>query len=309
MTSMKLRGGKERKILLAEFGMICVALFWGMGFVAGKFVLEDMGPFDLMGYRYGLAFLTMLILSVRHYKFMTKKTLYSGALIGVLMFIGNMVQTYGLQFTTPGKQTFIICTYTVIIPLLSWIVFREKIPANMIAAAAIAFVGIALLTLQDDFSVNFGDALTFVFALVFSIQVIIIGSLAGELDPFMFALSQMGTCAVFSVTASFLFGEGLSIGALTSLSFSASLGMIELVFFNTAFAFVVQTVCQRIVPAHHIAILMSTETVFGTFFAVTLAGEVFTGRMTVGCVLMFISLIVSNLRFDGTKTACTEEEG
>ena len=277
---MKLRDGKDRRILLAEFGMICVALFWGMGFVAGKFVLEDMGPFDLMGYRYGLAFLTMLILSVRHYKFMTRKTLYSGALIGVLMFIGNMVQTYGLQFTTPGKQTFIICTYTVIIPLLSWI-------------------GIALLTLQDDLSVNFGDALTFVFALVFSIQVIIIGRLAGELDPFMFALSQMGTCAVFSVTASFFFGEGLSIGALTSLSFSASLGMIELVFFNTAFAFVVQTVCQKIVPAHHIAILMSTETVFGTFFAVTLAGEVFTGRMTVGCVLMFTSLIVSNITLDG----------
>ncbi len=303
---MKIENGKDKRILLAEFGMICVALFWGMGFVAGKFVLEDMGPFDLMGYRYGLSFITMVILSVRHYKFMTKKTLYSGALIGILMFIGNMVQTYGLQFTTPGKQTFIICTYTVLIPLLSWIVFREKIPANMIAAACISFVGIALLTLQDDLSINFGDALTFIFALVFSVQVIIIGRLAGELDPFMFALSQMGTCALFSVAASFMFGEGLCLSTLTSLSFSASLGMVELVFFNTVFAFVVQTICQKIVPAHHIAILMSTETVFGTFFAVTLAGEVFRGRMAIGCVLMFVSLVVSNVGEKGNQGGQSE---
>ncbi|MEE1037822.1 MAG: DMT family transporter [Eubacterium sp.] len=289
---------KDKKIILAEIGLLLVAMFWGMGFVAGKYVLADMGPFDLMAYRYGFAFIVMFICAVKHLKALNKKTLKAGALIGTMMFVGNMLQTIGLQYTTPGKQTFIICMYTVIVPLLSWLIFKEKASKNICIAAVIAFVGIALLTLQNDLSIGFGDGLTFLFAISFSMHVILVGRFMKDMDPFAFALVQIGVCAVWSIAACLFFGEGANI---TDLSMPGVLGMLQLVFLNTVFAFILQNTCQQIAPANHTAILLSTETVFGTFFAVTLAGEVFHGRMLVGCVLMFVAIIVSNIPSKGGK--------
>lgn len=288
---------KDKKIIAAEIGIIFVAMFWGMGFVAAKFVLKEMGPFDLLGYRYLLSFIVMLFFSLGHLKKLDKKTLKLGILIGMITYAGIMLQTYGLQFTTPGKQTFITCMYTVLVPLLSWIFYKEKIPSNMITAACISFIGIGLLTLQDDLTIGFGDGITFIWAIFFSVQVIIIGRYASNTDPFNLSTVQLGTCAVLGITTSFLLGDGLSLHAMLSLSTSSHLGMIELVLFNTVLAFFIQTICQKIAPAHHVAILMSTETVFGTFFAVTLTGEVFQGRMLIGCALMFIAIIVSNVDF------------
>lgn len=284
---------KDKKVILAEIGILFVAMFWGMGFVAAKFVLADMGPFDLMAYRYGLAFFVMLIFAIKHIKTgLNKKTIMAGGLIGSMMFLGNMLQTIGLQYTTPGKQTFIICMYTVLVPLLSWVFFKEKAPKNIIIAAIIAFIGIGLLTLKDDLSIGIGDGLTFIFAITFSIHVILVGKFMKDMDPMIFTLVQIGVCAIWSILAMSLFGEGAS---LKDLSIGGILGMLQLVFLNTTFAFILQNICQRIAPANHVAILMATETVFGTFFAVTFANEVFEGRMIIGCILMFVAIIVSNI--------------
>lgn len=284
---------KDRKVIFAEIGILFVAMFWGMGFVSGKYVLADMGPFDLMAYRYGLAFIVMFICAIRHLKGVNKRTLKAGALIGSMMFLGNMLQTIGLQYTTPGKQTFIICMYTVLVPLLSWIFFKERAPKNMIIAAIIAFIGIGLLTLKSDLTIGLGDGLTFLFAISFSFHVILVGRfMKDDMDPMSFALVQIGVCAIWSIGAGLLFGEGAS---LRGLSFGGGLGMAQLVFLNTVFAFILQNTCQKIAPANHTAILMSTETVFGTIFAVTLADEVFEGRMIIGCILMFVAIIVSNI--------------
>lgn len=284
---------KNKKVIAAEAGILVVAICWGMGFVAGKYALQDMGPFDVLAYRYIFAFIIMLVCTFKHWKNITKKMLIGASGIGSLMFFGNMIQTIGLQYTTPGKQTFIICMYTVLVPLLSWLFFKERAPKNIIIAAIIAFVGIGLLTLKDNLTLGFGDILTFIFAITFSIHVILVGKFMTEdTDPLAFTLVQIGVCAVLSVIGMFIFGD---CTPLTELSGPGALGLLQLILLNTTLAYLLQNACQKIAPANHVAILMSTETVFGTFFAVTLADETFTGRMMVGVVLMFIALVVSNI--------------
>lgn len=284
---------KNKKVLAAELGILVVAMCWGMGFVSGKYALNDMSPFDVLAYRYIFAFILMVICTFKHLKKINKKILITAACIGSLMFLGNMIQTIGLQYTTPGKQTFITCMYTVIVPLLSWLIYKEKPSRNIIIAAIIAFVGIGLLTLKDDLTLGFGDGLTFIFATIFSMHVILVGKfMTNDVDPLLFTTIQIGACAFWAVVGMFAFGERAPI---TNLSFAGALGLIQLVLLNTVVAYILQNACQKIAPANHVAILMSSETVFGTFFAVTLAGEVFTGRMIVGVVLMFMALIISNV--------------
>lgn len=293
---------KDKKVIAAEFGILVVAMCWGMGFVAAKFVLEDMGSFDLMAYRYGLAVILMFFFAIPHLKEINWKTVKAASLIGFMMFAGNMLQTIGLQYTTPGKQTFIICMYTVFVPLISWVIFRDKIKKNIAIAAVIAFIGIGLLTLTDELTIGFGDGLTFIFAILFSFEVILIGRFMKEMNPIAFAFVQIFVCAICSIGAALIWGEGAS---LSNLGTGGMLGMFQLVALNTVLAFILQNVCQGMAPPTHVAILMSTETVFGTFFAVVFANEVFEGRMILGCILMFVAIIVSNIPME-KKTDKTE---
>lgn len=282
----------KRKVVLAEAGILLVAMFWGMGFVAAKFVLMDMDPFNLLGYRYGFALIVMLIIGAKYVINIDKKTLKAGCVIGVIMFTGNIIQTIALQYTTPGKQTFITCMYTVIVPLMTWLFFKEKTSKKMIWAAVTAFVGIGFLTLQDNLTIGFGDALTFVFAITFSMHVILVGRFMKNMEPMSFAIVQIATCAVLSISTAAIFGGNAGV---SNLSTGGVLGMAQLVFLNTVFAFILQNACQKIAPPAHTAVLMSTETVFGAFFAICFAGEIFSKRMIIGSMLMFLALIISNL--------------
>ncbi|MCQ4635749.1 DMT family transporter [Anaerovorax odorimutans] len=282
----------RRNIVMADSGLLFVALFWGGGFVAGKFALEDMSPMNIMAYRYVGATLVMALFCLKKFKLMTKKMIPCAILIGFLMYLGNTLQTIGLQYTTPGKQSFIISLYTVLVPLLSWIILKTKPSKRIIVAAFIALAGIALLTLKDDFTIGLGDFLTFLFAVAFSLQVVFIGIFMKDMDATLFTFLEIAAAAVFSLITALLFDTPAS---LSNMHLAPLLGLAYLVTFNTAFAFLLQNLCQRFAPANHTAILLSTETVFGTIFAVTLANEVFRGRMILGCVLMFAAIIISEL--------------
>ena len=43
------------------------------------------------------------------------------------------------------------------------------------------------------------------------------------------------------------------------------------------------------------SLFMSTESAFGCLFGVILLGEIFTGRMALGCLLILIALVLSQL--------------
>lgn len=297
--------GQKRNIFMADAGLLIVAMIWGGGFVAGKFALGGMGPLYITAYRYAGATLMMFLICIPRLKRMTKKMLLIGGLIGLLMFIGNTLQTIGLQYTTPGKQSFIISLYTVLVPLLSWVILKTKPSKRIIVAAFIALTGISLLTLKNDLTIGLGDFLTFIFAITFSLQVIIIGLLVKDMDAPLFTLVQLGAAAFFSILAAVIFEPFQSIGDMGLLPLG---GLLYLIVLNSSCAFLLQNLCQRFAPANHTAILLSTETVFGTIFAVTLAGEVFRGRMILGCALMFTAIIIAELPARSVKDHCKESE-
>lgn len=296
----KMIHSERKKTIAADVGLIFVALFWGGGFVAGKFALEGFSPLILNAYRYIGAAAVMALFSFRKLKYITKKMVVCGSIIGFLMFLGNALQTIGLQYTTPGKQSFIISLYTVLVPLLSWCILKVKPSKKIIAAAFLGLAGIALLTLRSDFTVGLGDFLTFLFAVTFSLQVVLIGIFMKEMDPMLFSFLEIAAAALFSVAAALFWDSPqnlLEVGAVPLA------GLIYLITFNTSFAFSLQNVCQRLAPPNHTAILLSTETVFGTIFAITLAGEVFRGRMIWGCILMFAAIVTAEFPERKKKSA------
>lgn len=288
---MSLEQQNRKKAVLADAGLLCVALCWGGAFVAAKFALTGMTPLNTLAYRYyGATILIFFCCLKKLHHLKDKKTLLYGALCGINMFIGNGLQTIGLQYTTAGKQSFITALYILLVPLMGWIVFRKRPANHILAAAVIGFIGIALITLTDQFTIGKGDLLTFGLTFTFSAQMIFTSIVINDMDPMIFTLVQLfvnGTC---STIAALIFETPISPLAVLHLPLSSILGLLYLIIFSSTLAFMLQNICLKSAPANHAAILFSLETVFGTIFAVTIGGEIFSQRMIIGCALMFLAI-------------------
>lgn len=283
---------RKKQIAVADIQLFLLAIIWGGGFVAGKIALETTTPFYQISYRYTGAALCLLIPFLRNVKSLDRKTLLTGMGIGALMFLGNSFQAIGLQYTTPAKQSFIVSSYTIIVPLLSFLVWREKPSKQTAFAAVLAMIGIGILTLNKNLSMEFGDFLTLIFAFLFSIQVILTGRFVKQVNISLYTFITLATASLLSIAGALL----LEVPVLPAdISGRSWLGLIYLAVFNSAAAYYLQNCAQRWAPASHTALIMSLEAVFGTIFAILFVGETFTARKITGCTVMFAAILLSKI--------------
>ena len=164
--------------LIANVILISVAIIWGGGFIAGKVALESSTPQWILFIRFGLAALCMALLFFRRIKNASASCVKWGALLGLLQFIGLYIQLFALQYTTTAKQSFLAATYVLFTPFAAWLIFRKKITAYSCAAAVLALLGIAFLSLRGSQEIQIGDFITLGFSLVFSVQIVLMGKLS-----------------------------------------------------------------------------------------------------------------------------------
>lgn len=108
-------------------GMLLVTAFvWGSGFVVTAIALEHLTPFQVMAGRFLLATMILSILFGYKFKKMTKTVIWKGAVIGTFLYIGFVLQTYGLEYTTPSKNAFLTAINVVIVPLIGYLIYKKR---------------------------------------------------------------------------------------------------------------------------------------------------------------------------------------
>lgn len=214
-----------------------------------------------------------------------------GALAGLFLFISYYFQTYGLKYTTASKNAFITTLYVVIVPFLAWAVNHVRPKANNLIAAGFAVVGLALLSLKGDLTVNFGDFLTLVCGICFAVHMIFLDRFTAYCTPIRLTVMQMGTAAACSWVLGLL-TEGAFHPEVFTLP-GVAVSMLYLGLASSMLCFLLQTVGQKYLSASTSSILLSFESVFGLLFSVWLLHEELTLRMLIGCALMFAAAILA----------------
>lgn len=230
-------------------------------------------------------------------KNLDRGSLTCGLIMGIFLTLAYLFQTYGIKYTTASKNAFITALYVVLVPFLYWKISKKRPGLNQIAAGLVAVIGLALLTLKHESGINLGDALTFLCGVCFAVHMICTEEYTKRCDPILLATVQVAAVGVFNwLLAPFLDGPGAFDPAIL-LHKSLILGLLYLSLICTTVGFLIQTVGQKYLSANTVSLLLSLEAVFGTLFSVIFLGEVLTGRMILGCVLMFSALLLSELRF------------
>jgi len=288
---------EKKKSLYADMSLFIVAILWGGGFVAVKDALDNITPMYIMAMRFGLSFALMAIIFWKKIKKVTKKDLAAGTVVGIFLFTAFTAQTVGLQYTTAGKQAFLTGTNVVIVPFLVWILHKKAPDIYTVIAAFLSLLGIGLLTVQGSvLSINLGDMLTLLCALLFAAHIVSVGYYAEKIDPIILAAAQLGAAAVFSVISALIFEP-----VPKALDLSGIWAVCYLGIFSTMVAFLIQTVAQKYTYSTHAAVILCTESVFGSIFAVLILHDKFSVEMILGCILIFVAILTSETKWSFIK--------
>lgn len=288
-----LRGAGARSPIFWKSMLVAMALMWGFSFFVMKDVLESVPTFLLLSCRFvGAALIMLLLFHRRVAAHLNVRYLVVGLGMGLLMWAAYGLQTLGLVETTAGKNAFLTGTYCIIVPFVSFFVFRESLTRYNVGAALICLAGIALVAL-DNLSVNRGDVLTLAGACFFAVQIATAAHYGRDLDVNVITFWMFLAVGVLSVATSVATEPQASSVAWTP----ELVGVLAfLSVFCTCLGLLVQNLALAHVPSSIGSLLLSLESPSGVFFSVLLAGEQLTGRLVAGFVLIFVSIVFSETR-------------
>ena len=123
--------------LFGAAAMLFATLIWGSSFVVMKDTLDDVRPLMLLAARFAIASAVLSLVCIPRFKKLDSATLGHGALMGLLLGSAYILQTYGLVWTTPGKNAFLTTFYVVLVPFMYWATDRKRPDAYNIAAAVL----------------------------------------------------------------------------------------------------------------------------------------------------------------------------
>jgi len=283
---------KTRKTrLLADLVLLLVAFLWGTTFVASKAVLAYFTPLWIIAIRFCIATAFMGLIFHKKIPKIEKGDLKAGGVVGIVLFIAFVTQLIGLQYTTAGKQAFLAGTYVVMVPFLFWMIYKKRPDGRAFIGAFVCFLGIGFLTLNETFTMGFGDGITLFSSVFFAGHIMVNGYYAQKRDVVILSMLQFGTVAILSLVAALIF-EPLP----KALTTEGVVGILYLAILCSAVAYFLQTVAQKYTISTHTSLLLSLESVFGSLLAVMILGESFTFKMVVGCAAIFGAILISELR-------------
>lgn len=286
----------KKKSILADMSLFLVAIVWGGGFVAVKDALNTIAPFYIVAIRFIIATLLLCIVFWKKIKIITKKDIKAGFIVGIFLFGGFATQTVGLQYTTPGKQAFLTATYVVIVPFLSWVINKKRPDGYSIIAAFITLIGIGMLSLENSLNIGLGDSLTLLCAVLFAAQIVAISFFTSDIDPVILTVIQLAVCALFSTAVAVIFEP-----VPREMGIQGIMSILYLGLFSTMLALIIQNVAQKYTTETHAAIILSLESLFGCLLSVILLGELFTSKMILGSIFIFIAVITSETKWEFLK--------
>ena len=272
----------KKQVLFADLGLLLVALLWGAGFLFTKRGLDYITPLWMMSMRFVGATIIMSIVFYKNFRKISKSDLKAGLIIGIFRYIAFATQTIGLQYTSISNQAFLTATNVVFVPFLVWMVYKKAPDKFAFIGAALATVGIGLITLKEGLHLNVGDMWTLACAVFFAGHIVSIGFFAKDKDPIALTIVQFAVAAVLSLVSALMM-EPLP----AKIGSEAMLSVGYMVLASTLLAFLLQNICQKYTPSTHASLILSLESVFGTLVAVIFEGEMFNLQMAFGCITVF----------------------
>jgi drug/metabolite transporter (DMT)-like permease len=280
--------------LKADLALLLVSVIWGSAFAAQRVAGQQGSVYWFNGARYLLAAFVVLLFVLPAIRGSTPaypREQYRWMFVaGFILFLGSALQQVGLVYTTAGNAGFITSLYVVFVPLVLFLLWREKVHWISIVAVALAGVGAFFLSTGGRFAVRLGDGIELAGALFWTLHVIVLGKYASSFEALSFSVGQLAVCGVLNL------GMGLFAEKPTSLNLPLLVAIGYTAFFSLGLCYTLQVWAQRHTPPTDAALLLSLESVFAVISGWLLLDEKLAPIQILGCVLIFVAVLLSQFK-------------
>jgi drug/metabolite transporter (DMT)-like permease len=279
--------------------LLLTAAIWGFAFVAQRVGMGFLGAFTFNGIRFALGSISLLpVIYFFDKKFKSensaervdadiKTTIKSGVIAGCILYIAASLQQVGLIYTTAAKAGFITSLYIVLVPILG-IFLKQKTHSTTWLGAITAAVGLYFLSINEGFTIEFGDLLQVIGALFWAVHIQVIDKFVKNVDAIKLSSTQFATCSVLSLITAFIF-EDISMSGVVNAIVPLLYGGVM----SAGVAYTLQAVGQRYAKPSHAAIALSMEAVFAAIGGILILNETMSLRGYLGCALMLAGMLIS----------------
>lgn len=288
--------------------LLLTATIWGVAFVAQSVGMEYIGPFTFNAIRYVLGGLVLIpVILVLKKKKETgaenqekedKKTLWAGGIAcGVILCIASNLQQFGIMEASVGKSGFFTALYIVMIPVIG--IFIGKRPGiKLWFCVALAVVGMYLLCMKDgSFTIERADIMLLLCALAFSFHILVVDYFSPKVGGVKMSCIQFFVCGVLSAVG-MLFTETPDISNIQA----AWLPLLYAGLLSCGVGYTLQIVGQKGINPVIASLIMSLESVISALAGWVILGQVLSPKEILGCVLMFVAIIITQIPIGNKKT-------
>jgi len=287
-----------KRLIKSDGLLLLVAIIWGFAFVAQRSGMEVIGPFAFGGVRFALGAISLLpVLLIQRrrearsgfVRLSPGKRVMWSVTVGTVLFIAASLQQVGLVKTTAGNAGFITCLYVVLVPLIGLFLGRATGRMKWMGAA-LALIGLYILSMGAGFKFAPGDSLVFIGAFFWAAHILVIAQVGCRMDAVELSVGQFATCSVLSLIAAVIDEPNAFAGLRPALIPILYGGLM-----STGVAYTLQVVAQRTAHPAHASIILSMEALFAAIGGVMFLHEPVTGRLLIGGALMLSGMICSQL--------------
>lgn len=290
--------------------LIC-SMIWGLAFVAQKKASENITPLYLNGIRFLIAGILLIPIVIYVIKKKTsttlsvKKTILIGFLTGLFLAIASNIQQFGVERTTAGKAGFLTAMYIILVPIFTFFVFKKKLTYMQITGIVVAVVGVGLISLKNDFTINVGDLLCMLGAVFFTIEIMIVDYYSKKIDPFLLSMICFITVGILSLSFAIPFEtKTFSFEKLGN----AIIPLLFLAIGSSCIAYTLQNLGQKRIDGTPASLLLSLESVFALIFGIIIMSDRLNIKEWIGCIILLSGVFIVQIFASNKEESVSLEE-
>ena len=282
------------------------AMIWGTAFVFQRVGMESIEPITFNASRMALAAVAVgavsavptaarknrrAALSTAEREAYRKNTIIGGICCGTFLAAASIFQQMGIVYTTAGKAGFITAMYMLLVPVIGFVFFQRRNTWIVWFAVLMGVVGMYFLCMTESLSLNRGDTMVCICAVLFSGHILCCDHFARLGDPIRISAIQFASCTVLSAAAALILEEP----TWAKIS-SAAIPILYCGIVSGGIGYTLQIIAQKYTDPAIASLLMSLESVFAVIAGALLLGERMSGRELLGCVIMFAAIVLVQIR-------------
>jgi drug/metabolite transporter (DMT)-like permease len=269
------------------FFLVLTTFFWGGSFLFTKIGVATIPPQLFVLTRFILATLIMLVACSRRLGKLDSGILIRGMTVGIALGLTNLSFVFGIQGTSISRAGVLNNLFVLFIPVITKIIWRDRIGRINMAGIALAVAGIVLLATSGGSGFNRGDIFSTFCAFLIACHIISVSKVLKDNDVFLITLVQFATVSLIAGAATLL----LPLPAF-SITAPAVLSVVYCAVLPTVLCFTLQNIYQRYVTPTRAGLIYTLDPVWSLIAGFFVLGERLNGREWIGCGIIFLAALV-----------------